>query len=152
MQIINTSNINEARKQILRIKKETPSHQIIVKAQDEEFNRKILENKELDILLSPEIHNRKDKLKQRDSGLNEFLCKLAKENSIGIGIDVSKINSLSKKDKAIILSRIIQNIKLCKRTNTKIILFPETLQKQEILSFFKSLKGSPSQVKLKVYN
>jgi len=152
MQIINTSNINEARKQIQKLKKENPSQQIIVKAQDDEFNRKILEIKEVNILLSPEIHNRKDKLKQRDSGLNEFLCKLAKENNISIGINISDINSLHQKQKAIILSRIIQNIKLCKRTNTKIILFPETLQKQEILSFFKTLKGSPAQVKLNIYN
>ena len=152
MHIINTSNINEARKQILKQKKENPSQKVIVKAQDEEFNRKILENKGVDILLSPEIHNRKDKLKQRDSGLNEFLCKLAKENNISVGIDLSNIHSLPPKQKAIILSRIIQNIKLCKRTNTKITLFPETLQKQEILSFFKSLKGSPAQVSLKVYN
>ncbi|MEK6935195.1 MAG: hypothetical protein AABW67_00240 [Nanoarchaeota archaeon] len=152
MQIINTSNINEARKQILKLKKETPSQQIIIKAQDDEFNRKILEIKEVDILLSSEIHNRKDKLKQRDSGLNEFLCKLAKENKISIGIDISKINSLSPKEKAIVLSRIIQNIKLCKRTNTKIILFPKTLSKQEILSFFKILKGSPMQAKLNIYN
>ena len=147
MNIINTPNLNQARKQILKLKKENPSQQIIIKAQDEEFNRKILENKGIDILLSPEIHNRKDKLKQRDSGLNEFLCKLAKENNIRIGINISDINFLPQKQKAIILSRIIQNIKLCKRTNTKIILFPETLSKQEILSFFKTLKGSPIQAK-----
>ena len=97
--------------------------------------------------MSPEIHNRKDKLKQRDSGLNEVLCKITKENHISIGIDISKINSLSPKDKAIILARIIKNIKLCRRTNTKIVLFPKTLLKQEILSFFKTLKGSTGQAK-----
>ncbi len=139
--IINTQDMNQARKEIQKFKKE--NKQIIVKAQDDKFNRMILENKEVDVLLSPEFHNRGDKLKQRDSGLNEFLCKLAKKNNIKIGIEVDKIKKLDKKKKAIILSRIIQNIRLCNRTKTQIILYPENkYKKQDILSFFLSLKGS----------
>ncbi len=80
MEIINTDNINKARKQIQKLKKENKS--VIVRAQSPEFNRKILENKDVDILLDPHLHNRKDKLKERDSGLNEILCKIAAKNNI----------------------------------------------------------------------
>ncbi len=147
MQIINTTDLNKAKKEIQTFKKEKPKSQIVVQAQDEKFNRKILENKDVDIFLDPHTHNRKEYLKQRDSGLNEFLCKLAKENNIKIGIDISKLTKLEKKQKSKILARIIQNIKLCKRTKTQIILFPNTHKKQDILSFFISLKGSTEQAK-----
>jgi ribonuclease P/MRP protein subunit RPP1 len=108
---------------------------IIVKAQDEEFNRKILEINEVNILLSPEIHYRKDKLKQRDSGLNEVLCKLAAKNDIAIGIDLSELTNKSKKEKAIILSRLKQNIFLCKKAKAKIKLInSDKFDKREIAS------------------
>lgn len=143
---INTTNLNEARKQIQKLKKENIP--VIVKAQDEEFNRKILEIPEVDILLSTELHNRKDKLKQRDSGLNEHLCRLAKENNVKIAIDIESIQKLDKKEKALALARIMQNIMLCKKTNAEIILYPkEKYKKQDVLSFFLSLKGSTQLAK-----
>ena len=143
---INTTNLNQARKEIQALKKQ--NKEIVVQAQDDTFNRKILENKDVDILLSPELHDRKEKLKQRDSGLNEFLCKLAKKNNIKIGINITEIKKLEKKEKSKILARIIQNIKLCNRTKTQIILFPKSKhKKQNILSFFLTLKGSTEQAK-----
>ena len=144
--MINTSNINQARKEIQKLKKD--NQQIIVQAQSPEFNRKILENKDTDILLNLEFHNRKDRAKQRDSGLNEILCKIAKKNNIKIGIELSKLKSLPQKQKAIILSRIKQNISLCKRTKTPIIILDkEKFSKQEIISFMIILKASTSQAK-----
>ncbi len=145
MNIINTSNLNEARKQIQKLKRE--NKETVIQAQDNKFNRKILENPDTNILLSPEFHDRKDKLKQRDSGLNEILCRLAKKNNIKIGINLAEITKLGKKQKAIILSRIIQNIKLCKRTKTQITLFPKKHKKQDVLSFFLTLKSSTQQAK-----
>ncbi|MDD5192890.1 MAG: hypothetical protein PHH54_05830 [Candidatus Nanoarchaeia archaeon] len=141
MNIINTTNINEARKEILKLKKE--NKKVIVQAQDDEFNRKIFENKDVDIVTGLEF-NRKDRLKQRDSGLNEVLCKLASKNNIKISIDIREIQKLPKKEKAIILSRIIQNIKLCRRTKTEIIFIPE-LKKQDAFSFLLALGASTNQ-------
>ena len=148
MKIINTTNLTQVRKQIQELKKQKAKQEIIIKAQDDAFNRKILENKDVDILLSPESHLRKDYMKQRDSGLNEIHCKLAKENNIKIAIELSKINKLPAKDKAIILARIRQNIILCKRTNTKIILIDkEKFTKQDIMSFMQTLDASTQQAK-----
>ena len=146
MKIINTSNLTQVRKQIQQLKKD--KQQVIVQAQDDAFNRKILENKDIDILLSPESHTRKDYMKQRDSGLNEILCKLAKKNNIKIGINLQQLKSLPTKQKAIILARIKQNIQLCKRTKTKIIIYPKNnFTKQEIMSFMQTLGTSTSQAK-----
>jgi RNase P/RNase MRP subunit p30 len=144
--IIQTTNLNEIRNQIGKIKKQNKEEIIIVKAGDEEFNRKILEIKGVNILLSPELHEGRDKLKQRDSGLSEFLCKLAKKNNISIAVDIENLKKLDKKDKAKTLARIIQNIQLCKRTKTNIILYPENkYKKQDVMAFITTLKGSTVQ-------
>lgn len=146
MAIIKESNINKARKQILDLKKKHDL--IIVQSQDDEFNRKILENKDVDILLNLELNNRKDRMKQRDSGLNEILCKIATKNNIKIGIDLSKIKKLRELEKAKILSRIRQNLKLCRRTKTKyVIIDKDKFQKNDILSFMQTLGASTIQAK-----
>jgi RNase P/RNase MRP subunit p30 len=145
--IIQSQNLNEIRNTIQKAKKLNPDEIIVVKALDEDFNRKIIEMKGVNILLSPEQNPKaRDKLKQRDSGLNEFLCKLAKKNNISIAIDIESLQKLEKKDKAKVLARIIQNIELCKRTKTKIILWPQdNYNKYDALSFFTTLKGSTEQ-------
>jgi ribonuclease P/MRP protein subunit RPP1 len=150
MDIIDTPNLNEARKQIAKSKKE--GKMVIVKAKESEFNRKILENKDVDVLLSPEIHDRKDMLKQRDSGLNEVLCKIAAKNNISIGINLEEISKMPAKEKAITISRIMQNIRLCKKTDAKISVLPEEkYKKQDILSLFLSLKGSTAMASKAAY-
>ncbi len=145
MQIINTFNLNEARKQIQKLKRE--NKEIIVQAQDNVFNRKIFENLDVDIVIGLEFHDRKDKLKQRDSGLNEVLCKLAKKNNIKIGIDIGRIKKLPVKDKAVVLSRVKQNIQLCRRTESVIVFFGKEFKNEDVLGFFQTLGGSTKQGK-----
>ena len=144
--MITISNINEVRKEIQRLKRE--GKEIIVSSGNDEFNRKIFENKDVDMIVGLELHDRKDRLKQRDSGLNEILCKLAKQNDIKIGIDLEKIAGLSGIEKARVLARIRQNIGLCKRVGCKMVVIGENnynIDKQEVMSFFLSLKGSTRQ-------
>ena len=143
--MINTSNLNEARKEILKLKNNAKI--VMVRAQGDEFNRKIVENPDVDILLGLEMHNRKDYLKQRDSGLNEILCKLARKNNIRIGIDLKDIIKLKGAEKARVLSRVMQNIKLCRRIGTQIIFYPDNYSKQDIFSLFVSLGASTQQMK-----
>jgi len=142
--MIDTTNINEARRKIQELKKE--NKEVIVKAQDEDFNRKILENKDVHVLLSPEIHNRKDKLKERDSGLNEVLCDIAAKNKIKIGINIGELKDKEKKEKAIIISRIIQNIMLCRKSGAEIKLFGNFNQ-QDAFAFLQTLGASTQQAK-----
>jgi len=142
--IIETRDLNQARKLIEENFKK--KNQVIVKAQNPEFNRKILENKKVDILLSPEL-TEKDKLKERGSGLNEVLCKIAAKNKTVIGIDLKEILKTKGKERAILLSRLIQNIKLCKRTATEIKIFPEKYNKKDLFSLLLTLGASTNQAK-----
>ncbi len=157
--IIESQDINEVRKIIQKAKKENPNEskrtglasekeeKIIVKSQDEEFNRKVLEMKNVDILLSPEIHNRKDKMKQRDSGLNEVLCDIAAKNKVKIGINLEEITKKQeKKEKAILLARIMQNIKLCRKAKCDLILLGK-YDKRAAFSFLLTLGASTEQAK-----
>lgn len=115
--IINKENPNEARKEI---EKASKTGLVVVQGRSIDYNRLILENKKVDMLILSHT-NKKDKLKQRDSGLNHVLCNLARENNIILAMDIQEING-DKKDKALILARWIQNIKLIKKAKCKIKL------------------------------
>lgn len=142
--MINTKDINEARKQIEKLHKE--KKQIIVLAQDDAFNRKMLEHKKVDILLSPERLQTSDKLKQRSSGLNEVLCKIAAKNNKKIGINIDSILKTKNKERALLISKIIQNIKLCRKTKTKIEIFPKNkYDKRDISALLLTLGANTQQ-------
>ena len=86
----------------------------------------------------------KDKLKQRDSGLNQVLCKIARDNNITLAIDLKELTEeKDKKNKAIILSRITQNIKLIKKFKNKFKLLNQG-NKQQAFSFLLTL-GLPTK-------
>ncbi len=139
---ISTDNLEEAKKLIK--KKNRP---IIIEAQTDLFNRKILEYGKFDILTNIELQpNRKDKPKHLDSGLNHVLAKIASKNKISIGIDLNKLRNLDKKDKAKTLARIKQNIKVCRKAKThlKILNYQD---KKDAFSFLLTLGSSTAQAK-----
>ena len=114
--MINTTNPEQAKR---LIKKEKSP--IMVKAQDPEFNRKLIEYGGFHILLSPETStDRKDNLRSMNSGLNHVLAKLAAKNKIAIGLDLKEISHLPKREKALRLARVRQNIKIRKKAKVKI--------------------------------
>ena len=142
MTIINTTNINLARKQIQKAKPP-----IIVQAQNDSFNRKILEQNKNLILLFPDNSNRKDKIKQLDSGLNHVLAKIATKNHIKIGINLHSLQKLDNKQKAIQLARIKQNIQICKKAKTPMRIYPLQENPEQTKALLLSLKASTSQAK-----
>lgn len=137
--MINTKNLQQAKNQI---KKEKPP--IIVKAQDLEFNRKILEYGKFQILLSTEENTPKGKLKQTNSGFNHIMAKIAAKNKIAIGIDLKSLSHLGKKAKAERLTKIKENIKVCRKAKCKIALL-NTKNKKDAQAFLLSLGASTQQ-------
>ena len=135
MEFINTSNLNEARKQADKLRKEDKP--IIILSQDDEFNRKALEIKGLNMLVINENLNQKDYMKQRNSGLNEILAKICSDKNIVIGIQINEIINKRDVEKAKSLARLKQNIILCKKTNTKLV-FPDIKDKLVVQSILLS--------------
>jgi len=112
MEIITSENLNEIRKLAEKNKKEGKKN--VVLGRDIEFNRVVLEMKNIDMLILD--HKQEgDKLKQRNSGLNQVLCKFAKEKKIVFALDFSEITKSVGKEKAKIIGRLIQNIMLIKK-------------------------------------
>jgi RNase P/RNase MRP subunit p30 len=107
MTILTETNFNRLK---LKVEKATPP--IIFTSNDDELNRKVLEKLKIDILLINQ-EKRKDFQKQRNSGFNQVMAKIAQKNKIQIGINLDEI--INSKNKPEILARIQQNIKLCNK-------------------------------------
>ncbi len=145
MEIINTTNLNEARKQVEKLKKENKP--VILLSQDDEFNRKALEIRGLKILLINENLNQKDYMKQRSSGLNEILAKICADKKIEVGINIDEIVKKTDANKAKSLARLAQNIKLCKRTKTKLTFITnKDYDLQALASILLTLGASNEQI------
>ena len=142
--MISTSNREQARKEIKKLNSENKP--IIIKTQDDSFNRKILEYGKFDILLFPPSNKQyKDKAKQLDSGLNHVLAEIATKDKIAIGFDLEEIRNLKREEKAKILARIKQNIKICRKAKTSLVLL-NYQDKKDAFSLLISLGASTEQV------
>ena len=141
--MISTTNLNEARKQADKLRKEAKP--IVILPQDDEFNRKVLEIKGASMLVINENLNQKDYMKQRNSGLNEVLAKICADKNIAVGIQIEEIAKKSDVEKALALARLRQNIMLCKKSGTKLVFIAENKDKLALQSIMLALGASTKQ-------
>lgn len=139
MTLINTENIEEAKKLIKK-----SGRPIIVKSQGINFNRKILEYGKFNTLLLSLGIKARQSLRHLDSGFDYVMAKLAAKNNISIGIDLNEIKKLDKKEKAVALSKIKQNLDICKKAKAKIKV-TNYKDKRDSFSILLSLGASTSQ-------
>lgn len=111
---VNETTFEKARKKI----SEGDGKDIIFSSSDDELNRKILEKLKIGILLI-NLSGRKDFQKQRDSGFNHVMAKIAKKNQVVIGINLDEIITSGKNEKAKIFGRVMQNIRICSKNKLK---------------------------------
>ncbi|MFW6233167.1 MAG: RNase P subunit p30 family protein [Nanoarchaeota archaeon] len=118
--LIQEKDFNKIKKKI----KESKEDKIVFLSDSDDLNRQVLEKAEIDLLLLNQ-QGRKDFMKQRNSGLNHVMTKIAKERGIFIGINLDEIIEANKIEKPRILARIKQNIKLCNKNkvNMKFVFF-----------------------------
>ena len=112
------SNEKEARRIIESLKGKNKI--IAIVGEDDAFNRRAVETLRIDYLVSPERGKKTDSLKQRDSGINHVVAKEAARNKISFVVNLYELSNLSKEEKSKRLSRIIQNIKICRRAKCQI--------------------------------
>jgi RNase P/RNase MRP subunit p30 len=139
--MIDTPNVEEAKRLIAKEKKP-----VIVKAQDPEFNRKILEYGKFDILLSIEKSESKKSLRQIHSGFNHVLAAIAHKNNVALGIDLKELQNLPLKEQAERLSKLMQNIELCRKDKVRIVMF-NSQDKRNAFNFLIALGASTAQAK-----
>ena len=136
--IIQETNFDLARKKIRE-----NQGKIIIFSGTDELNRKILEKEKIDILLLNQ-KARRDKQRQRDSGFNQVLAKIAKKNNVAIGINLDEIINAKTKTKAEVLARIRQNIKLCNKNKLKMKFIPQTYRDIYDLKALSLILGMPT--------
>ena len=120
---------------------------VIFSSNDDNLNRKILEKEKVDIFV-PLLADRKDFQKQRNSGFNHVLAKIAKKNNIIIGINLDEIINSNLKEKAKVLARVRQNIKLCNKNKLKMRFVFSDKNKRDIhdLKAVGLILGMPTQM------
>jgi len=129
--IIQETDFQKARNKIRQAKKDQPGKTVIFSSSKDELNRKILEKEPVNVLLIT-LKGRKDFMKQRNSGFNQVMAKEAKRKNVVIGINLDEIVMSKGREKAKILARIAQNIKLCNKNKLKMVFFPELKDKYSI--------------------
>lgn len=132
--ILTQTNFNKLKNEV----KLNSDKEIIFTSNDDELNRKVLEKLPIQILLI-NLTGRKDFQKQRNSGFNQVLAKIAKKNNIIIGINLDEIIESSGKEKAEILARIQQNIMLSNKNKIKMKFIAQKQRNNRNIYDLKSL-------------
>lgn len=143
--MISTPNLEQAKKQILSKLKENKKP-IIVRAQNPEFNRKIIEYGKFHILLFPESRPKKDRIKYLDTGINHISAKIMSKNKIEIGFNLNQIRLWEKDQKAKELARLKSLVKTAGKAKTKIKLL-NIKNKKNAFCLLTSLGASTQQSK-----
>ena len=139
--MISTTNPEKAKQLIKKTKRP-----IVVEAQNDAFNRSVLEYGKFDLLLDIHSGKRKNTIKKIDSGLNHVLAKIATKNHISLGIDLKALTKLDKKEKSEVLSRIVNNIRVARKAKSKLKIL-NYKDKKSAFSFLLSLGASTQQAK-----
>jgi len=106
------------------------------------FQRIVEKNKEI-ILIGLEKQEERDFIHHRASGLNHVLCSLIKKNNISVAFSFN--STLSSDKKNMIIGKMKQNMRLCKKYKIKMIFASFASESYEmrnyidIKSFFNTL-------------
>lgn len=123
----------------------------LVQAGEGEFNRFVVEKTGADILLNLEYVHKKDHLHYRKSGLDEIICRIAARNGKIIAFSFSSL--LETEKKGLVLGRIMQNIRFCRKFGVKTFLGSFASEKEAMRSPFdlqklaKVLRANEGQAK-----
>ncbi len=121
-------------------------------AEGNEKARSYLEGSNIQLIYALEDKQKKDYLHQRASGLNQVLCKIAKEKNKTIGFSFSMILKSRGMERARIIGRIMQNIMLCRKYKVKIFIgsFAESpfemRAPKDLQAFFQSIGMTGKEV------
>lgn len=85
-------------------------------------DRNLIESKRAEMIFEFEQDKRKDTMHFRNSGINQVIAKLMKEKNAAYGLSFSQVLNAGKEQRARLIGRIMQNIRLCKKYKVKIII------------------------------
>ncbi|MCX8193831.1 MAG: hypothetical protein N3G19_00490 [Candidatus Pacearchaeota archaeon] len=131
--LIKTDNLENMRRMI---DKTSNYFLVFVLGMNDKINRAALSHKKAIALVSPEYERKKDYADYRNSGLNQVLCKVARDSNKYI---IERLSDFfvkgNKNEKALLLGRIIQNSRLCKEYKANFIVSAFARNEQELKSY-----------------
>ncbi len=95
---------------------------VVREGSSEDQNRAHVSDRNIAVLMNPEAKSQIDKMHSRRSGLNQVLAKLAKENDVAIGFGFRCLLHADPITRAMILGRMKQNVKICRKAGTKMVV------------------------------
>ena len=104
----------------------------LVLVQSSENDRFVLEKTKAYMLFGVEATTERDPTHQRASGLNHILCKIAEKTKKNLAFDFNML--LKAKNKSLLLGRMKQNIKLCRKYKVKMCIASFAKQPLEMRS------------------
>lgn len=119
----------------------------IVVSKDYDTDRKLVERKKVKILVDVHANNSRDNLHYRSSGLNQVICKLMNKDNVALGISLESVKD------GVILGRVKQNIKLCRKYKVKMKFFSfakskyEMRAREDIISFLRTIGMNGKEAK-----
>jgi RNase P/RNase MRP subunit p30 len=126
--LLTETNFSKLKEKIKKEKIEGKT--IIYSSEDDELNRKVMEKLPINIILINQ-KDRKDFQKQRNSGFNQVMAKVAKKQNIAIGINFDEIvESSSPKEREEIIARVKQNVFLCNKDKVSMIFIVQKEKNQ----------------------
>lgn len=128
--LIKTSSVDMLRRMVDKASNFIPL--IFVLGMNDKINRASLENKKVKALVSPEYERNHDWSNYRNSGLNQVLCKIARDNNKAVIINFKDILFRRGHERAILLGRIMQNIRLCRKYKVKLRIGSFASRKEEM--------------------
>ncbi len=84
--------------------------------------RLYLESRQYDGVYALEMHTEREFMHHRNSGLNQVLCKIAHDKSKVVVFDVGALLIASGRLRALILGRMQQNVRLCRKYSVTMAL------------------------------
>ena len=138
-------------KNIQKVNNKFRNKKVFIAIKSSNSDRETIEEKQANLVFSLEEKGRKDFMHQRGSGLDHILAKLAHQNNIILGFSLNSIINSNKRN--VILGRIMQNIKLCRKYKVKTVIGSftqnpmEMRSPQDIVSLFTTLGMTQKEVK-----
>jgi len=111
--LISEKNPNQLSKKIKEAKNN--GKKVIVKPQTEELLRFVLEKTSADLIFGQELINLKDSVHFRKGGLDQILCRIAREKDKLIGFSFTDILIAEPNQRSQLMGRMMVNIKLCQK-------------------------------------
>lgn len=142
---ISDKNLGQLRDKIKKAKEKKLL--AVVKPLDEEQLRVVLEKTEADLISGSELINYKDSLHYPKGGLDQILCRIAREKEKIIGFSFNDILQAGPLARSQIIRRIIFNIRLCRKYQVRMFFgnFSETVwemrSEPDLLAFWQVLGG-----------